>query len=139
MKIRIHDTDYEGQPVACTGELFSGDSALAVVEAMKRNPFNAHLEPLDFMRRTLAAIGRETAPLPDLDPSAAAEAFLAALAAAGFAVREGDETSAESAESAERGKSAESAESAEIDETGKSAEISKIAERGESSQYPEKA
>ena len=91
MKIRIHDTDYEGQPVACTGELFSGDSALAIVEAMKRNPFNAHLEPLDFMRRTLAAIGRETTPLPALDPPAAAEAFLAALEAAGFAVREGDD------------------------------------------------
>ena len=115
MKIRIHDTDYEGQPVACTGELFSGDSALAIVEAMKRNPFNAHLEPLDFMRRTLAAIGRETAPLPDLDPSAAAEAFLAALEAAGFAVREGDEPSGEIGEAAES------------------------AERGESSQYPEKA
>ena len=91
MKIRIHDTDYEGQPVACTGELFSGDSALAIVEAMKRNPFNAHLEPLDFMRRTLAAIDRETTPLPALDPSEAAEAFLAALEAAGFAVREGDD------------------------------------------------
>ena len=91
MKIRIHDTDYEGQPVACTGELFSGDTALAIVEAMKRNPFNAHLEPLDFMRRTLAAIGRETTPLPVDDPSAAAEAFLAVLEAAGFAVQEGDE------------------------------------------------
>ena len=98
MKIRIHDTDYEGQPVACTGELFSGDSALAIVEAMKRNPFNAHLEPLDFMRRTLAAIGRETTPLPALDPPAAAEAFLAALEAAGFAVREGDEPSGENGE-----------------------------------------
>ena len=89
MKIRIHDTDYEGQPVAYTGELFAADSALAVVEAMKRNPFNAHLEPLDFMRRTLAAIGREATLLPVDDPSAAAEAFLATLEAAGFAVREG--------------------------------------------------
>ena len=121
MKIRIHDTDYEGQPVACTGELFSGDTALGIVEAMKRNPFNAHLEPLDFMRRTLAAIGRETAPLPDLDPSAAAEAFLAALEAAGFAVREGDEPSGENGEIGE---------SAETDESAKSTE---------SSQYPGKA
>ena len=118
MKIRIHDTDYEGQPVACTGELFSGDSAPAIVEAMKRNPFNAHLEPLDFMRRTLAAIGRETTLLPALDPSAAAEAFLAVLEAAGFAVREGDEVNSESGKRTESG------------------EIGKIAE---SSHYPGKA
>ena len=121
MKIRIHDTDYEGQPVACTGELFSGDTALAVVEAMKRNPFNAHLEPLDFMRRTLAAIGRETTPLPIDDPSAAAEAFLAVLEVAGFAVKEGGEAS---------GNFGEIGESAETDESAKSTE---------SSQYPGKA
>ena len=130
MKIRIHDTDYEGQPVACTGELFSGDSALAIIEAMKRNPFNAHLEPLDFMRRTLAAIGRETTPLPALDPSAAAEAFLAALEAAGFAVREGGEASGEIDESGEISKSA---------ETGKIDESAESAKTDESSQYPERA
>ena len=133
MKIRIHDTDYEGQPVACTGELFSGDSALAIVEAMKRNPFNAHLEPLDFMRRTLAAIGRETIPLPALDPSAAAEAFLAALEAAGFAVREGGEASGEIDEITESGEISKSAETGKIDESAESAKTD------ESSQYPERA
>ena len=39
MKIRIYETDFDGRPVDCTGEFFSGPTALAVVEGMKMNPF----------------------------------------------------------------------------------------------------
>lgn len=28
MKIRIHETDFDGTPVACTGEFFEGETAL---------------------------------------------------------------------------------------------------------------
>ena len=46
MKIRIYETDFEGNPVECTGDFFSGATALDIVNAMKMNPFNAHLESL---------------------------------------------------------------------------------------------
>ena len=35
MQIRIYETDFERHPVECTGEYFSGPTALAIVEAMK--------------------------------------------------------------------------------------------------------
>ena len=46
MKIRIYETDFEGNPVECTGEYFSGKTALDIVNAMKMNPFQASLTPL---------------------------------------------------------------------------------------------
>ena len=39
MKIRIHDTDFDGNPVGCTGEFFRGATALDIVVSMKMNPF----------------------------------------------------------------------------------------------------
>ena len=71
MKIRIYETDFEGNPVECTGDFFSGATALDIVNAMKMNPFNAHLEPLAFMRRTLKSIGHEKFSLPEDAESAA--------------------------------------------------------------------
>ena len=59
MKIRIYETDFEGNPVECTGEYFSGRTALDIVNAMKMNPFQASLTPLEFMRWMLASIGQE--------------------------------------------------------------------------------
>ena len=44
MKIRIYETDFEGNSVECTGDFFPGATALDIVNAMKMNPFNAHLE-----------------------------------------------------------------------------------------------
>ena len=54
MKIRIYETDFEGNPVECTGEYFSGATALDIVNAMKMNPFQASRTPLEFMRWMLA-------------------------------------------------------------------------------------
>ena len=65
MKIRIYETDFEGNPVECTGDFFSGATALDIVNAMKMNPFQASLKPLDFMRWMLASIGQEKFDLPD--------------------------------------------------------------------------
>ena len=90
MKIRIYETDFEGCPVDCTGEYFSGKTALDIVETMKMNPFNASLEPLAFMRRILDANGQKAFPLPD-EPDKAAVAFLQRLAATGYAGFELDE------------------------------------------------
>lgn len=84
MKIRIHDTDFEGNPVECTGEFFSGATALEIVEAMKQNPFNSHLEPVAFMRQTLSFAGQENYELP-ADPAKAAQLFLQRLTVLGFA------------------------------------------------------
>ena len=84
MKIRIYETDFEGHPVECTGEFFSGPTALAIVEAMKMNPFTASLEPLDFMRRTLDRIGQPDFELPG-PPEKAAVVFLQRLTALGYA------------------------------------------------------
>ena len=54
MKIRIYETDFDGRPVDCSGEYFSGKTALDIVEGMTMNPFQSHLTPHKFMEQTLA-------------------------------------------------------------------------------------
>ena len=92
MRIRIFETDLEGNPVECTGEYFSGSSALAIVEAMKMSPFTASLEPLEFMRRILDGIGQQNFELTG-PPEKAAVVFLQRLTALNYAayVLEDDE------------------------------------------------
>jgi len=84
MKIRIYETDFEGHPVECTGECFSGPTPLAIVEAMKMNPFNASRDPLEFMRSLLDDIGQKDFPLSG-DPEKAAVVFLQRLTALKYA------------------------------------------------------
>ena len=84
MKIRIYETDFNGHPVDCTGEFFSGPTALAVVEGMKMNPFQNHLAAQEFMGQLLATIGEKEFFLPE-DPEKAALAFLQKLTAIGYA------------------------------------------------------
>ena len=84
MKIRIYETDFDGRPVDCSGEYFSGKTALDVVEGMTLNPFQSHLTPTEFMEQTLATIGEKEFSLPE-DPETAALAFLQKLTALGFA------------------------------------------------------
>lgn len=79
MKIRIYETDFEGHPVEYTGEFFSGPSALAIVESMKMDPFNASLEPVKYMQNVLKSIGQKKTVLPII-PEQAAEIFLQCLA-----------------------------------------------------------
>ena len=57
MKIRIHETDFDGIPVACTGEFFEGVNATEIVEAMKKNPFHIDLTIEEYMRKILDKIG----------------------------------------------------------------------------------
>ena len=89
MKIRIYETDFEGNPVECTGEYFSGRTALDIVNAMKMNPFQASLTPLEFMRWMLASIGQEKFALPD-DEGKTALLFLQRLTTLGYATFELD-------------------------------------------------
>ena len=84
MKIRIFETDFDGRPVECTGEFFSGASALDIVEAMKMNPFAASLDPIVFMRQVLDRIGQKDFDLAG-PPEKAAIVFLQRLTALGFA------------------------------------------------------
>ena len=84
MRIRIFETDYEGNPVEFTGEYFAGPSALAIVEAMKLNPFTASLDPMEFMRNLLDRIGQQDFKLPG-PPEKAAVVFLQRLTALGYA------------------------------------------------------
>ena len=84
MKIRIYETDFEGRPVECSGEYFSGKTALDIVEGMTMNPFQSHLTPIEFMEQTLATIGEKEFSLPK-DPEKAALAFLQKLTALGYA------------------------------------------------------
>ena len=90
MKIRIHETDFDGNPVECTGEFFTGKNALEIIEQMKMNPFTASLEPVEFMRQTLEFIGQENFVLPE-DQDKAAQIFLQRLTVLGFAHYELDE------------------------------------------------
>ena len=55
-----------------------------IVNAMKMNPFQASLTPLDFMRWMLAGIGQEKFALPD-DEEKAALLFLQRLTTLGYA------------------------------------------------------
>ena len=84
MKIRIYETDFDGRPVDCSGEYFSGKTALDIVEGMTMNPFQSHLTPHKFMEQTLATIGEKEFSLPE-DPETAALAFLQKLTALGYA------------------------------------------------------
>ena len=84
MKIRIYETDFDGRPVECSGEYFSGKTALDVVEGMTLNPFQSHLTPHKFMEQTLATIGEKEFSLPE-EPETAALAFLQKLTALGYA------------------------------------------------------
>ena len=84
MKIRIHDTDFEGHPLDCSGDYFTGETALDIVEGMTMNPFQSHLTPIEFMEQTLATIGDKEFSLPE-DPETAAPAFLQKLTALGYA------------------------------------------------------
>ena len=84
MKIRIYETDFDGRPVDCSGEYFSGKTALDIVEGMTLNPFQSHLTPHKFMEQTLATIGEKEFFLPE-DPETAALAFLQKLTALGYA------------------------------------------------------
>ena len=93
MKIRIYETDFEGHPVECTGEFFSGPSAIAIVEAMKMSPFTASLDPLAFMRRVLDGIGQADFELTG-PPEKAAIVFLQRLTALNFAGYELEEDEA---------------------------------------------
>jgi hypothetical protein len=77
MTIRIFETDFDGNPVDCTGEILTGSNALEIVEAMQMNPFNASLTPLAFMEKILTSIGKSVK-LPSDDESAA-ELFLQTL------------------------------------------------------------
>ena len=38
MKVRIHEIDIDGTPVAYTGEYYVGANATEIVEAMKKEP-----------------------------------------------------------------------------------------------------
>ena len=60
-----------------------------IVNAMKMNPFQASLTPLDFMRWMLAGIGQEKFDLPD-DEGKAALLFLQRLTTLGYATFELD-------------------------------------------------
>lgn len=94
MKIRIHETDFEGHPLDCSGEYFTGETALDIVEAMGLNPFQSHLTPHGFMTEMLSAIGQKEFQLPD-DPGKAAVAFLQRLTALGYAEFEPDDGDSE--------------------------------------------
>lgn len=91
MKIRIHETDFDGHPVECTGEFFTGQTALDIVEQMKMNPFTGSLKPVVFMRLVLDFNGQRDFPLPGEDEEKAAIVFLQRLTALGYAEYELEE------------------------------------------------
>ena len=83
MEIRIFETDFDGNPVDCTGEILTGSNALDIVEAMQMNPFNASLSAIDFMQKILAKLKLKV-DLPN-DPDDAAAVFIKTLISNGYA------------------------------------------------------
>ena len=65
MKVRIHETDFDGNPVAYTGEYYVGANATEIVEAMKKNPFQIDLTVEEYMRKILDKIGKADYVLTD--------------------------------------------------------------------------
>jgi len=82
MKIRIHETDIDGTPVAYTGEYFEGANATEIVETMKKNPFQIDLTVEEYMRKILDKIGQKDFVLTEDD---AALEFLNHLAKLNYA------------------------------------------------------
>ena len=83
MEIRIFETDFDGNPVDCTGEILTGSNALDIVEAMQMNPFNASLSAIDFMQKILAKLKLKV-DLPN-DTDDAAAVFIKTLISNGYA------------------------------------------------------
>ena len=83
MEIRIFETDFDGNPVSCTGEFYFGKEPIDIVEAMQMNPFNASVPAITFMENILSKLNIKVA-LPD-DPNQAAAIFLDALKNNGYA------------------------------------------------------
>ena len=83
MTIRIFETDFDGNPVDCTGEFYTGNEPIDIVEAMQMNPFNASLSAIDFMQKILAKLKLKV-DLPN-DPNDAAAVFIKTLIANGYA------------------------------------------------------
>jgi hypothetical protein len=83
MIIRIFDTDFDGNPVSCTGEFYTGNEPIDIVEAMKLDPFNASLSAIDFMKKILAKLKLKVA-LPNA-PNDAAAVFIKTLISNGYA------------------------------------------------------
>lgn len=84
MTVCIYYCDEDGNPVKGTGEFFSGDSALGVIEALKNNPFQMHLTAHEYMQNILAGIDAQGVELPE-NPEQAAMVFLQTLASQGYA------------------------------------------------------
>ena len=82
MIIHIFDTDFDGNPVSCTGEFYTGKEPIDIVEAMQMNPFNASVPAITFMENILSKLNIKVA-LPDA-PNQAAAIFLDALKNNGY-------------------------------------------------------
>ena len=85
MKVVIHDTTLDGQPLDAAGTVFWGRDSLTIAEAMReQTPFTAALAPRVYMTEVLASFeGDDLKPLPEaLDQ--AADAFLMRLASRGL-------------------------------------------------------
>jgi hypothetical protein len=67
MTIQIHDTDFNGKPLAGTGEYFKGKTATDIVNKIKKNPFQIDLTPGQFMRKVLNRIGKKDYRLTEKD------------------------------------------------------------------------
>jgi hypothetical protein len=85
MKVVIHDTTLDGQPLDAAGTVFCGRDCLTIVEAMReQTPFTAALAPRVYMTEVLASFeGDDLKPLPE-DLDQAADAFLMRLASRGL-------------------------------------------------------
>lgn len=83
MKLKVYGWTGKG-PDRSTWEVFAGDDSLAVVRAMMITPFAASQTPLDFMRKSLAALATGGPALPSAE-GPAADAYIARLAAVGLA------------------------------------------------------
>jgi len=84
MRVRFFETDYDGIPVPCSGDYFSGNNASEIVEKMKMNPFQGSMSVKDFIMDMLARTGIGNAGLPE-DENFLAEWFIGLMVKNGYA------------------------------------------------------
>lgn len=84
MKIQLHETTLDGEPLAQTGKILTGKDPVQLVQIMKmQTPFTYEMEHRDYMEKVLRNINQDEPPLPE-DGAEAAKEFLTRLGSYGF-------------------------------------------------------
>jgi hypothetical protein len=85
LKVQIHITCPDGEPISGSGDSISGKSSLEIIDAMKNlSPFTAEMSSEEYIKNVNGKISKENLSFPEISPEKTAEEFLLKLAKHGF-------------------------------------------------------